>query len=201
MILELLIQTCAVPNTPPAVIEQIITVESGEQMFAINVNSETPIKVVTPTSLEDAVKLADKYIAEGYSVDMGYMQVNSQHLGKYNVTVKDVFDPCQNLYIGSDIFMRGYTATKSYYGDTPLALKTALSAYNTGTFHRGFENGYNARYEPQDAQQEPAKQSGDYEARHSPMSVRLDFSNPYKKKAPPEGDALEVKENIEPNDE
>lgn len=193
MIFELLIQTCAVPNTPPAVVEQIIAVESNKQIYAINVNSETPIKLDQPENLKDAVALAEKYISEGYSVDMGYMQVNSQHLAKYDVSVGKIFDPCQNIYIGSDIFMRGFAATKAFYGDTPLALETALSAYNTGTFHRGFQNGYTARYQPEsDIPNRPPAKPDDFEARHSPMSVTLDFGNPHKKKAPSEEDAIKV---------
>jgi len=200
VILELLIQTCAIPGSPPAVIEQIITVESNEQLFAINVNSEKPVTISQPKNMKDAVALAEKYITQGYTVDMGYMQVNSQHLKRYNVTVREIFDPCQNVYIGSDIFMRGYAATKAYYGNTPLALETALSAYNTGTFHRGFQNGYTARYQPQTPTEDSLAKSSDYEARHSPMSVTLDFRNPHTKKAPSREDAIEFKENDQIND-
>ena len=201
MILELLIQTCAVPDTPPAVIEQIITVESNEQQFAINVNSEKPVTITQPTNLEDAITLTEKYIAQGYTVDIGYMQVNSQHLKKYDVTIGQLFDPCQNIYIGSEIFMHGYTATKAFYGDTPLALETALSAYNTGTFHRGFQNGYTTRYEPQAPAAPIPTKPDDYEARHSPMNVTLDFTNPHKKKAPSTEDALNVETEISTTDE
>ena len=101
--------------------------------------------------------------------------------------------------------MRGYDATKAFYGDTPLALETALSAYNTGTFHRGFQNGYTARYEerasPKESPPAPAI-SNDYDARHSPMSVPLDFTNPHKEKAPSEEDAQSVsKDEVEESDD
>jgi len=201
VILELLIQTCTVPDTPPAVIEQIIAVESNEREFAINVNSEKPVLITQPENLEEAISSVEKYIAQGYTVDMGYMQINSQHLEKYDVTVGQVFDPCQNIYIGSDIFMRGYNATKAFYGDTPLALETALSAYNTGTFHRGFQNGYTTRYEPQTAAAPSPSKPEDYEARHSPMSVTLNFANPHKEKAPSEEDALKAETTNSTNGE
>ncbi|HEX9497993.1 MAG TPA: hypothetical protein VF926_06345, partial [Mycobacterium sp.] len=42
--------------------------------------------------------------------------------------------------------MADYAAAVRTRGEGQAALEAALSAYNTGDFHRGFENGYVARY-------------------------------------------------------
>lgn len=144
--IDALITQCAVQDAPPAIIRQIIQIESSTQPLAINVNSKERVRFTKPSTASEAGETAEKFIEQGYTVDLGYMQVNSQHLAKYDMTAEAMFDPCTNIAIGSEIFMRAYRPTKQFFGETPLALQTALSAYNTGTFHRGFVNGYVERY-------------------------------------------------------
>src|SRR5690606_28739596 len=90
--------------------------------------------------------LARQYIAAGYTVDMGLMQVNSANLPKLGYSVEDMFDTCKNLRAGSTVLTNFYTLARARYPDEQSALRAALSAYNTGSFTRGFSNGYVARY-------------------------------------------------------
>ncbi len=180
--IEALITQCAVQDAPPAIVRQIIEIESSTEPLAINVNSKEPVRVSAPKDAAEAGKIAEGYIEQGYTVDLGYMQVNSQHLAKYDMTAEAMFDPCTNIAIGSEIFMRAYRPTKQFYGDTPLALQTALSAYNTGTFHRGFVNGYVERYgdEPrldaaQTESQSPEEKPENTDPYSSSTSVEINF--------------------------
>lgn len=138
-----LIHTCA-PTVAPETIAAIVQVESGGNPFAVHINGQaqqTPI-----ASRDEAIALATQAIARGKSVDMGLMQVNSKHLQKQHARVSDLFNPCTNLQIGSTILKDDYVRASRQVKDQHLALKLALSAYNTGNFQSGFDNGYVAKY-------------------------------------------------------
>jgi type IV secretion system protein VirB1 len=77
---------------------------------------------------------------------MGYMQVNSANLKSLGYTVTDMFHECTNLKAGSYILKTAYTDAAKLHGPGQKALRAALSRYNTGSFYRGFDNGYVARY-------------------------------------------------------
>lgn len=137
---------CA-PNVAPATIAAIIQVESGGNRFALGVNG--PIRNrPRPKNVEDAARQARHYMAQGYSVDLGLMQINSANLRGLGYTVEQMFDPCLNLKAGSRILSRGYQGAVKRYGEGQAALRAALSAYNTGNYEHGFKNGYVAKYYP-----------------------------------------------------
>jgi hypothetical protein len=102
-----------------------------------------------PQSKYEAVKTASHFLKRGFNLDVGLMQINSNNLSKYNLNIRDAFDPCQNINIGSrilkDSFSRAAVKHKSHGQD---ALMAALSAYNSGNFHSGFSNGYIKKYYP-----------------------------------------------------
>lgn len=133
----------------PATATQIIRHESGGRKFAINVNvpSGKPRPVyIQPKNRHDAITLSKRFIQQGYSVDMGLMQVNSKNLPRYGVTTEEMFDPCINIRTGSRILYDAYQRTARTTPDSQAALLKALSIYNTGNMQRGFTNGYVARY-------------------------------------------------------
>ena len=138
-----MIVACA-PTVAPQTIQQIIAVESKGNPLALNVNGAVLSR--QPRDAKDAAALAREYIAAGYTVDMGLMQVNSSNLPKLGYTVEDMFDTCKNLRAGSTVLTNFYKAARPRYPDEQSALRAALSAYNTGSFTRGFMNGYVARY-------------------------------------------------------
>jgi type IV secretion system protein VirB1 len=135
---------CA-PNVAPVTVQAIAQVESGDNPLAVNVNG---IRVQPPptANAKDAARLAERYIARGYSVDIGLMQVNSRNLAALGITVAQVLDPCRNIHAAATILTADYAAAARTRGDGQAALQAALSAYNTGDFYRGFANGYVARY-------------------------------------------------------
>jgi type IV secretion system protein VirB1 len=137
---------CA-PNVAPATTSAIIQIESGGNPFALGVNG--PIsKRPHPRSAAEAAQLARFYIAQGYSVDLGLMQINSRNLRGLGYTVEQILDPCNNLRAGSWIISRGYAGAARRFGEGQDALRAALSAYNTGNYEQGFKNGYVAKYYP-----------------------------------------------------
>ena len=133
---------CA-PTVAPATIEAIVRVESNGDPLALYINGLGAVHV---TSVDAAVALARQAIAAGYTVDIGLMGLNTRTLQQFHVSIQDAFDRCTNLSIGGAVLTRNYRAEVKRYGPGEMALEAALSAYNTGDFWRGRENGYLARY-------------------------------------------------------
>ena len=135
---------CA-PNVAPVTVQAIAAVESGGNPLAINING---IRVQPPaaSTAQEAARVAESYVARGYSVDIGLMQVNSHNLAALGTTVEQVLDPCRNIRAAATILTADYAAAARTRGDGQAALQAALSAYNTGDFYRGFANGYVAKY-------------------------------------------------------
>ncbi len=135
---------CAV-NVAPVTLEAVIKVESAGNPIALNINhlqGEQP----RPIAAMEAAMLARQYIARGYSVDLGLMQVNSAHLTELGLTVDQVLDPCTNIAAGGRILTAAYVEALQSRGEGQEALKAALSIYNTGNEIAGQRNGYVARY-------------------------------------------------------
>ncbi len=135
---------CAL-NVAAATLEAVIAVESSGNPLALNVNGLEGRQPRASTP-EEAATLARQYIAAGYSVDIGLMQINSRNLNALGYTVEQVLDPCTNVRGGATILTADYVKASQRFGQGQPALQAALSAYNTGTFWRGFENGYVAKY-------------------------------------------------------
>lgn len=134
------------PGVSPDMVFDIVSTESGFNEFAVNVNGD--FQYDKPDSLLSALDLASRALAQGFSVDLGLMQVNSNNLSRYGVSITEVFDPCTNLSIGSSILYENYQRAVRRYGKSGQALLAALSAYNTGSFTAGFHNGYVRQYLP-----------------------------------------------------
>ena len=91
-------------NVPVDLLRSIAHVESGENAYAVHVNSNR-------------------------TIDVGWMQINSSWfpvLARHGVQIKDLFEPCVNIAIGAWILAQevdrfGYTWQ-------------AIGAYNAGPF-------------------------------------------------------------------
>lgn len=143
-----LIAACA-PNVHPSTIQAIIKVESNGNPLAVNINKRNGVVYhLNPKikSTVEAVAESKGAIDAGHTVDMGYMQVNSANLKRLGYTVEDMFDPCKNIRAGAQILSEAYALALPKHGNEQAALRAALSAYNTGSFTRGFGNGYVQRY-------------------------------------------------------
>lgn len=124
---------------------QVVRVESGGRPWAINVNRLAGPQP-RPASLDEAVQVAERFIAAGYRVDLGLGQITDRNLPWLGLTVRQVLDPCTNLRAMQTVLLAGYRRAAQTLGPGQPALLAALSAYNTGSLNRGFQNGYLARY-------------------------------------------------------
>ena len=125
------------PGVHPDTLNAIIKVESNYNQLAIYDN--TTGASYRPQSKEQAIYLTEIFLSSGHSIDIGLMQINSQHLAKLNIDYKDLFDPCYNVAIGTKIlsgFYREYARSNPMDQPDMILLK-ALSSYNTGSPHKG----------------------------------------------------------------
>ncbi len=97
---------CAI-NVAPITLEAIIQVESGGNPLSVNVNHLAGPQP-HPATLAEAVSSAQQYIAQGYSVDLGLMQVNSGNLAALGYSIEQVLDPCTNIKGGAAILTANY---------------------------------------------------------------------------------------------
>jgi type IV secretion system protein VirB1 len=132
---------CA-PGVAPQTVLAIIQTESSGEQFALNVNGGR--QPARQTSAADAVATARRYVAAGYSVDLGLGQINSRNMRWLGLTWETVFDPCINVAALARVLTTNYNAARAGR-DPQTALRVALSMYNTGSQTRGFSNGYVAK--------------------------------------------------------
>ena len=114
----------------------MVHVESRGHVFAVRDN--TTRQAYFPKTVDEAVQLTEGLIAKQHSVDMGLVQINSKNLGLVRMSVREVFDPCKNLYASQTILLDNYQRAIGQglpYGQP--ALQAALAAYNTGSMSRG----------------------------------------------------------------
>ena len=128
--------TCG-PSVHPATTQAIIEVESAGKPLAIHDNT-TGISY-NPTTRSEAVALTADLLHHGHSLDIGLMQINSQHLKNRSINYKGLFDPCFNIKTGTTILSEFYHRhSRNNPKDPPdLILLKSLSSYNTGTPYRG----------------------------------------------------------------
>ncbi|WP_454887799.1 lytic transglycosylase domain-containing protein [Sphingomonas oryzagri] len=131
---------CA-PGIAPEAIMSIATVESRLDPLAINVNH---VGRLHATSVGEAVALATRWIAAGYSVDIGIAQINSRNLGWTGLSIASAFEPCANLAVAGKILELSY-ARASREASGLDAISRTFSLYNTGNAADGFRNLYVAR--------------------------------------------------------
>ena len=132
---------CA-PNIAPQTVVAIVRTESRGDPLALNVNgTRQPGKQPT---VVNAIAVAQRYVAAGYSVDLGLGQINSRNMRRLGLTWETVFDPCTNIAALGRVLSENYRSVAN--GRNPqTALRLALSMYNSGSPSRGFRNGYVAR--------------------------------------------------------
>lgn len=132
---------CA-PTVAPETVLAIIRTESRGDPFALNVNGgQQPKRQINAA---DAATTAQRYVAAGYSVDLGLGQINSRNMRWLGLTWETVFDPCTNVSAIGRVLTANYNSVVAGR-DPQTALRVALSMYNTGSQTRGFRNGYVAR--------------------------------------------------------
>ena len=132
---------CA-PNVAPQTVAAIVQTESRGRPFALYVNGAR--QPGPQMNAADATVTARRFIAAGYSVDLGLGQINSRNLRRLGLTWETVFDPCTNIAALGQILTWNYQAVADRR-HPQTALRIAISLYNTGSTSRGFRNGYVAK--------------------------------------------------------
>ena len=99
-----LAQQCAPEVATEAVVPLVVT-ESGGDDLSINVNRGPRVRAST---VAEAAALVRRYMAAGYTVDVGLAQVNSANFSRLGVTVEQAFEPCTNLRLASSMLQEGY---------------------------------------------------------------------------------------------
>ena len=166
---------CA-PNVAPQTVAAIVRTESHGRPFALNVNGGR--QPAEQTDAASAAATAQRYIAAGYSVDLGLGQINSRNMRWLGLTWDTVFDPCTNVAALGRVITQNYNAAIPGR-DPQSALRVALSLYNTGSSSRGFRNGYvakvvgNAGFADQVTAQEPTMPQSPLDARVQLISENL----------------------------
>ena len=89
--------------------------------------------------------MAKWLLEHGYRFDAGAAQINSQHFERFGMTAETIFDPCTSIGAGGRILTEFYTGAVRRYGAGQEALKAAISAYQTGSYTRGYATGYVGR--------------------------------------------------------
>ena len=136
---------CA-PGVAPETALAVARAESGLDPNAISVNRGAPLPR-PPRSRAEAVAVARRLLAAGGNLDLGLAQINSANLARLGLSLKDAFEPCRNLAAAAQLLAEDYGAARTPALAPQVALRTALSLYNTGDPTRGFRNGYVARVE------------------------------------------------------
>ena len=105
--------------------------ESGGDPFVIGVNAirerGLPAAAVRSTTAQEAATRARALIAQGRSLDLGLMQINTAQLARHGLTVETAFDACASMAAGADHFA----------GDVQAVWSLAHRRYNTGSTERG----------------------------------------------------------------
>ena len=135
-----LAQQCAPEIATEAVVPLVLT-ESGGDDLSININKGPRVRVA---SIAEGAALVRRYMAAGYTVDVGLAQVNSVNFARLGVDVEQAFDTCTNLRLASSMLRAGYGLAIQHYTGLD-AISATYSLYNTGTLTRGFRNGYVGR--------------------------------------------------------
>jgi len=143
--IKALILKCVVDGVSAQTVGKVIQVESAGNPWAINVNQKA-VLIKKAEGKDEAVSQARSFLAKGYSIDVGLMQINSENFKKYSLDITDVFDPCINIRVGSSILKEAYSKTSKKTDDRQIALQKALSIYNTGSSVKGYQNGYVKKY-------------------------------------------------------
>jgi type IV secretion system protein VirB1 len=98
---------CA-PNVAPQTVIAVVQTESHGYPFALNVNGGAQPRAQSNAAA--AAATAQRYIAAGFSVDLGLGQINSRNMRSLGLTWETVFDPCTNIAALGRILTLNYSA-------------------------------------------------------------------------------------------
>jgi len=141
-------QSCS-PHVPAHIMAAIAKTESAYHPYAVSINypvssarrngfSGKVVMLRQPHGKKEAIHWARWYMAHGYTVSVGLVQVNVEMARKLHVAPMALFNPCVNLAAGAQILSEDYAAAIR----DGAGLMAAYSLYNSGSISKGVENGY-----------------------------------------------------------
>lgn len=133
-----LARDCA-PSVAPSTLAAIAKVESDFDPLAVYDN--TVGKALKWNGQMQSIQGVKDRLEARHSIDVGLMQINSSNFPMLGLTPDLAFDPCISLSAAAQLIERHYAGGKTAAAEQ-LALRRAISAYNTGDLTRGFTNGY-----------------------------------------------------------
>jgi type IV secretion system protein VirB1 len=150
-----LAEACARP-VPAATLLAVARTESSLHPWALSVNRPRALARTAgvdglaqlarqPRTQAEAIRWAKQLVARGIPVSLGLLQVSSEHLTRFNVTIEAAFEPCTNLKLGALVLSYHYREALGQGGASNVPLADALSRYNTGNASLGHRNGYVGR--------------------------------------------------------
>lgn len=150
MDLVALIHQCTPPHVSVETMGRIVTVESTRRPYLIGykvVKNTGEIFYLTtkPKNKDEAIAWATWFHERGYKFDAGPAQVNSVNFARYGLTPVTVFDLCTNIKVGAEILTECYARALKRYKVEQVAIRRALSCYQSGNFNTGFATGYVAK--------------------------------------------------------
>lgn len=131
-----LIQQCATPGVPPAIIERFIATAGSSDPLAITVRSANRAILVTPAKTpEEAMTLMQRHVGRAI-VRVGITQypagVGINDVGQLS---PDLVDACKNIRLGTALFGKIYRIVVNWYGrSVDDAFEDAIVAWRTGMF-------------------------------------------------------------------
>jgi type IV secretion system protein VirB1 len=129
-----LAQQCA-PSVSPVTMRAIVATESHFNPYAIGVVGGRLAR--QPRNLSEAIATAQSLESQQVNFSIGMSQVNRFNLARYGLTYETAFNPCANLYAGSDILRTCYARASEAVGPRSSILAAAISCYYSGNFRRG----------------------------------------------------------------
>jgi type IV secretion system protein VirB1 len=135
------ITTCA-PDVHPITMGKVLKVESGGNPLAIGINGGVHL-AWQPRSLAEAIVTARDLHRRGFNFDAGPWQINSTNWDWLGLNEVTVFDPCESARAAQRVLLDCFGRAPAT--DAQMALRFALSCYNSGGFRNGFFNGYVAK--------------------------------------------------------
>lgn len=133
------IVSLALSNAPQVAPETLVAFAQAESRLSpLAIHDNATGRSYAPAAVSEAVRLATRLLADGSTVDLGLMQINSQNLSDTGLTVETAFYPAESIRAGDFILVEAYRLCDGQ----PKRLRCMASRYNTGSSQRGIRNGY-----------------------------------------------------------
>ncbi len=126
----------------PITLQAIIKTESNKNPLAIGLNDGFSLRH-QPRDIAQAIRWVNELEDQGRNIDIGLGQINIKNIHHYGLHGRDALNPCINIQLMEKILLRNYqNAEHKSQNLTKITIYQAISAYNTGNFHSGFNNQY-----------------------------------------------------------